>query len=176
MSQFLDREPSNLEEKLELLMIVEDIFKKHADVYASKKVKINEPGENYGKLDTSKVNLCCDASTREEIISFGDLIKKVPKFSSLKFFEIYISLLFTYYALRYNEPVNFEWLYSKDLFSLFEGMLNDKEMQNLVYDITSGDIDINLSSIIRRTALEMKGGKKSRKSRKSKTQRKRRFL
>jgi len=168
MAKFLTYEPVNLEEKQELFIIVEDIFKKHADVHASEKVRINKPGEKIDNLDTTKINLCCDETTRAEIINFGDLIKRTPEFSNLKFFEIYIALLFTYYALRYNEPINFEWLYRKEFFPMFEGILNVKGMEKLVYDITSGDININLSSVIRRAALEMSGGKKksSRKTKK----------
>jgi hypothetical protein len=163
---FSNNDPINLEEKKELFKITENIFKKQANVYASEAVRINEPGENFGKLDTTKINLCCDEATEAEIIEFGDLIKTIPKFSDLKLFEIYIALLFTYYSLRYNEPINFEWLYSKEFFPMFDGILNVKRIKDLLYDITMGDININinLSSKIRRAAMEMKGGKKKSKT------------
>ena len=170
MAKFLDSDPINLEEKQELFIIVEDIFKRNAWDNAPRQIQITQPGENFGKLDTTKVNLCCDETTRTEIMHFGDLIKSIPKYSNLKFVEIYIALLFTYYALRYNEPVNFEWLYSKQFFSMLVGIINVEETKQLVLDITSGDIEINidgrdknLSSEIRRAALEMSGGKKKQK-------------
>jgi len=170
MAKYLDNEPINLEEKLELLIFIEDIFKHHAWANASRQIMITKPGKNFGSLDTTKVNLCCDETTRSEIIHFGDLIKSIPKYSNFKFFDIYTALLFTYYALRYNEPVNFEWLYTEKFFPDFAHVLNIEKTQQLLYDITTGDIEINidgrdknLSSEIRRSALEISGGKKKSK-------------
>ena len=170
MAKLMDRDPINLEEKRELLIILEKKFERNAWVNAPRQIRITKPGKNYGDLDTTKVNLCCDETTRTEIMHFGDLIKSIPKYSNLKFIEIYIALLFTYYALRYNEPVNFEWLYSKQFFSMLDDIINVEETKQLVFDITTGDIEINidgrdknLSSEIRRAALEMSGGKKKTK-------------
>jgi hypothetical protein len=170
MAKFIHNEPINLEEKIELLVFVEDIFKHNAWLNASRQMQITKPGKNYGDIDTTKVNLCCDETTRTEIIHFGDLIKSIPKYSNLKFFEIYIALVFTYYALRYVDPVNYDWLYSKKFFTTIYDIINVEKTQQLIFDITSGDIEINidgkdknLSSEIRRAALEMSGGKKKSK-------------
>ena len=181
MAKYLKNDPTNLDEKHELLTMVESMFTSHAENTASEYVRINTRGPDFGKLDPNKINLCCDKDTRLEIIDFGELIKSVQEFNDLKLVEIYVALVYVYYALRYSEPNNAEWLYSKKFFNNLEGLLNIKEIKVLIKhiggildDIIIIDKDgktINLSSKIRKKALELRGGNANTKHYKKRTRR-----
>lgn len=175
MAKYLKNDPTNLDEKHELLTMVESMFTSHAENTASEYVRINTRGPDYGKLDPNKINLCCDKDTRLEIIDFGELIKSVQEFNDLKLVEIYVALVYVYYALRYSEPNNAEWLYSKKFFNNLEGLLNIIKIKDLIRHI-GGSLDdiiieINLSSKIRKKALELRGGNANTKHYKKRTRR-----
>ena len=118
------------------------------------------------------LNICCDENDETDIIKIGDIIKTIPEFSTLSFREIYIVLVFTYYALRLNEQ-NKDWLRLK---FLQEKLLNNKLALKLFIDITIGKIMINgkdFSSDVRRYVLGMRkrGGRKRNKSKRNKSKR-----
>ena len=182
MSNYLENDPISLEEKFKLLTMVESMFISHAENTASEYVRINTRGEDYRKLDHNKINLCCDKDTQHEIISFGELIKSVPKFYDLKLVEIYVALVYVYYVLRYSEPSNAEWLYSKKFFNNLEGLLNIKKIKvlieridgirpDIIIEINKDGETINLSSKIRRDALGLRGGNANTKHYKKRTRR-----
>ena len=83
-------------------------------------------------------------------------IKQVPEFEILTTRDIFFVLIFTYYALNYNDLFN--WLYT-GYFDNFDSRLTNPELgKKLFYDITTNDIMLdnkNLSSMIRRQIFGM---------------------
>ena len=112
-------------------------------------------------------NICCEPNERTDIIRMGEIIKRMPEFASLTFREVYIVLVFTYYALRLNEQTK-DWLPLK---FLQEKLLNNQLALKLFIDIAIGDIminGVNFSSPVRRHIIGMpkRGGKSKRNRRK----------
>jgi hypothetical protein len=117
------------------------------------------------------LNFCCDDIDEESMITMGDIIKGIPKYSSLSFREIYFVLIYTYYSLRFNEQTE-DWL---KINFLKRNVLNGPLVLDLYYNVTGGDIMVNgtnVSSAIRRYILEIRGGKRKSMRRKSKKSKK----
>ena len=117
----------------------------------------------------------------------------IPAYQHLRLVDIFIVLIYTYYSLAYNEQSR-RWLSVITLTHLVNKVdedgnllpLDDMSSGNssyaigLYFDITSKDIivnmptgqQINVSSEIRRTMLDLVGGKKNKTMRRKRKVRK----
>lgn len=114
-------------------------------------------------------NVCCDENEKQMIQSFADKIRAIPEYSFVSLFDIYLTLIFTYYSLHLMEQTR-DWLRTFDL----EEAIDSYTVNELYRDITIGDIidenGNNISSEIRRAFMGLRGGKRSkRKSNKKKS-------
>ena len=121
-----------------------------------------QTGETFRK----KLNICCDDKDEHDIHKMYNLLAKT-EFSDLSIRNIYMVLIYTYYSLRFNEQTE-DWLtldFMKQISTDFERSVQ------LYIAITTGDImvnGVNISSQIRKTVMEMDGGRKKHTRRKHK--------
>jgi hypothetical protein len=102
--------------------------------------------------DQTHLNICCDESDERDIIRMKDGIKQVKEFSKLSDKDVFIVLIYTYYALRLSEQTE-EWLQFRNI----KDYLWDKDLsKKLLFDISIGNIMLNgedISSSIRKHIL-----------------------
>jgi hypothetical protein len=107
-------------------------------------------------------NVCCNEDEKHMIQSFADKIRTIPEYSFVSLFDIYLTLIFTYYSLHLMEQTR-DWLRTFDL----EEALDSYTVNELYRDITIGDIiddnGNNISSEIRRAFMGLRGGKRSKR-------------
>jgi hypothetical protein len=123
--------------------------------------------EMYKQTNTqTELNLCCDDNDVVDIKNMANHINNVPDYKDLSKKDIFIVLIYTYYALRLNEQST-DWLH----YIFLEQILFDTNLGlHLYHGITTGDImvdGLNLSSTIRRHIMEMQKGGKSKKYRRN---------
>ena len=135
-----------------------------------------QTGETFRK----KLNICCDDKDERDIHKMYGLLVN-SEFSDLSIKNIYIVLIYVYYSLRYNEQTE-DWLTLEFLNSNTRDFeTNDFERSKQLYlAITTGDImvnGVNISSQIRKTVMEMSGGRKkhTRRNHKKRLTRKRTY-
>ena len=102
--------------------------------------------------DQTELNFCCDESDERDMIVMKDGIKQVEEFSTLSDKDIFIVLIYTYYALRLSEQTE-EWLRFRNI----KNYLTNKDLsRKLLFDISIGNIMLNgtdISSSIRKHIL-----------------------
>lgn len=107
-------------------------------------------------------NVCCDENEKQMIQIFADKIRAIPEYSFVSLFDIYLTLIFTYYSLHLMEQTR-DWLRTFDL----EEAIDSYTVNELYRDITIGDIidenGNNISSEIRRAFMGLRGGKYSKR-------------
>ncbi len=107
-------------------------------------------------------NVCCNEQEKHMIQSFAEEIHKTTKYRQLSFYDLYLTLIFTYYSLHLMEQTE-DWLRSYDLVDYMRNEL----VKELYKDITTGKLlDINnnnLSKEIRRAFMGLRGGKRNKR-------------
>ena len=144
-------------------------------------------------VEEQRLQVCCTPNERVKILSFAYMIKNIPAYQHLRLVDIFIVLIYTYYSLAYNEQTR-RWLSFPTLIRLVNNVDENGNMLlpdgissgnssyaiGLYFDITTKDImvnmpngqPINVSSEIRRTMLDIVGGKKTKTMRRKRKIRK----
>ena len=153
------------------ITLIEQFFENH---YKSSLLR-DEYGFIYRSLGTG-VKLCCSKSEQDNIIAFADIISKIPKYdvqnpdNNITIRDIFFVLIYILYMLSYAEQgASANWVHGnvfKMYVDQFKGNLT--KMHELYIELTTQDIMvksptgemINLSSKVRESFLELKGGKK----------------
>ena len=146
-----------MEEKEEKLLIIEKLFTDY--------IHQNNPAKY-----STYINFCCNEEDEKSIILMGNIIEQLPKYSKLGLHDIYLVLVFIYYALRLTE--DYDTLTQQ---FIVNNAINKSLAIDLYMDITTQDIMFNgsnISSEFRRHILGVMGGK--RRNKKRKTNRKKR--
>ena len=103
--------------------------------------------------------LCCDDDIRTKLINVGDRIKKLSEYKDIKHQDLYLTLLFTFYAML-GEQINYVF----DTKFLKTYSKNPVLVEQLFIDLTARDLmepdGTNLSSFVRRMLLGLNGGKR----------------
>lgn len=106
--------------------------------------------------------LCCDDDIRTKLINVGDRIKKISEYKDIKHQDLYLTLLFTFYAML-GEQINYVF----DTKFLKTYSKNPVLVEQLFIDLTARDLmepdGTNLSSFVRRMLLGLNGGKRKRR-------------
>jgi hypothetical protein len=167
----LAREPDNadtilfkeLEERLKPIIVQnsEEIKESVLEEYTRKQAAGQlRPGQIMHQVVLP--DFCCNNSVRKKLMSFAEELQ--ARFSDISKKDIYLSLLFSYYALGLLEHTQQNFLLHHDIFQLADV---DGAIVYLTNGIMAGDIQdetgANISKKIRRMALGMLGGKKKTK-------------
>jgi hypothetical protein len=111
--------------------------------------------------------LCCDDEMRNKLIMAGDRIIRIPAYRSIEHQDLYLTLIFTFYAML-GEQIDDIY----DTMFLKRNAKNPALVEQLFIDLTTKDMleadGTNLSSFVRKMLLGLHGGKRRRK-RKSKS-------
>jgi hypothetical protein len=94
-------------------------------------------------------NICCNETEKCFIKFYAKLLKTLEPYKKMSKRDIFLTLIYIYYSLNLNEPTA-DWL---TMHFLKENSDNELETINLYVEITSGDIQINISSCIRRQMM-----------------------
>jgi hypothetical protein len=94
-------------------------------------------------------NICCNETEKQIIKTFADFLKYTDNYKNISMNDIYLTLIYIYYSLNLNEQTT-DWL---DMSFFIKYSENKKDTQRLYLDITTNDININISSIIRRQMM-----------------------
>ncbi len=113
--------------------------------------------------------LCCDDEMRNKLIRVGDRIIRIPAYNSIEYQDLYLTLIFTFYAML-GEQI--DDIYDTKFLKAYAK--NPALVEQLFIDLTAKDIleadGTNLSSFVRKMLLGLNGGKRRKgKSRKRKT-------
>lgn len=114
-------------------------------------------------------NVCCNEQEKHMIQSYAEEIHNTIKYKQLSFYDIYLTLIFTYYSLHLMEQTE-DWLRTYDLVDYMRNQL----VKQLYKELTTGNLldndGNNISSKIRRAFMGLRGGKRNkRKSNKRKS-------
>jgi len=172
----LERDPDyilfkQLEEMLKPIIVhnSERIKERILEEYTRKQAEgLLQEGQQMHQVELP--DFCCDRSVRIELLTFAEELK--AKFPDISKKDIYLSLLFSYYALGLLEHTQQHFLLHYDLYPLGD---DQSAIVFLTNGIMAGDIHdetgVNISKKIRRMALGMSGGKKKKTRRYKKSRR-----
>lgn len=106
--------------------------------------------------------LCCDDEMRNKLIEVGERIKRIGTYASIDYRDLYLTLLFTFYAML-GEQIDDIY----DTGFLKRNAKNPTLVEHLFIDLTTKDIleadGTNLSSFVRKMLLGLHGGKRRRR-------------
>ena len=98
----------------------------------------------------SHIQICCNEADRDHIVEMVRRIKRIPEYHSLSYTDIIKVLIFSYYALRYDEHIVPVYI---SLEFLEKKLENLKLGTQLLFDLTINDVmdhGVNLSSEFRK--------------------------
>jgi len=177
-----------LNEDIKLIKKLEHYFKNQ---YNASTADLREKYK-YTSQDITR-QVCCTNDERRKILSFAYMIINIPAYQHLRLVDIFLVLIYTYYSLAYNEQ-SLDWLTLETLAFFVNsvdedgnpfpenGMSsgNSSYAIQLYFDITTQDIleniyygkQVNMSSQIRRTMLDLAEGKRNKTMRRKRKFRK----
>lgn len=80
---------------------------------------------------------------------YAKILKTVESCKKMSKRDLFLTLIYIYYSLNLNEQTT-DWL---GMQFLKDNSDNEEETKNLFIEVTAGDIEINISSCIRRQMM-----------------------
>lgn len=99
--------------------------------------------------DLEHENVCCSETEKCFIKLYVKMLGSIIKYNAMSKKDKYLTLIYIYYALHLNEQST-DWL---NMQFLKDNSDDYMQTRTLYLDITTGDIQINISSFIRKQML-----------------------